>query len=51
MAVFFTSDHHFGDARRLRIERRPFGSVAEMDRAMAERWDDEADAAGRSAAA
>ena len=38
MAVFFTSDHHFGDARRLGIDRRPFGSVAEMDRAMAERW-------------
>lgn len=38
MAVFFTSDHHFGDGRRLGIDRRPFGSVAEMDREMTERW-------------
>ena len=38
MAVFFTSDQHFGDHRRLAIDRRPFGSVAEMDAAMAERW-------------
>ena len=38
MAVFFTSDHHFGDARRLGIDRRPFANAAEMDRAMTERW-------------
>jgi calcineurin-like phosphoesterase family protein len=38
VAVFFTSDQHFGDHRRLFIDRRPFGSVEEMDRAMAERW-------------
>ncbi len=38
MAVFFTSDQHFGDHRRLFIDRRPFGSVAEMDAAMVERW-------------
>lgn len=38
MAVFFTSDQHFGDHRRLFIDRRPFGSVAEMDAAMADRW-------------
>ncbi len=38
MAVFFTSDQHFGDHRRLFIDRRPFVSVAEMDAAMAERW-------------
>jgi calcineurin-like phosphoesterase family protein len=36
--VFFTSDQHFGDHRRLFIDRRPFSSVEEMDRAMAERW-------------
>jgi calcineurin-like phosphoesterase family protein len=36
--VFFTSDQHFGDHRRLFIDRRPFASVDEMDRAMAERW-------------
>lgn len=38
MAVYFTSDHHFGDPRRLGIDRRPFGSAAAMDQAMAERW-------------
>jgi calcineurin-like phosphoesterase family protein len=38
LAVFFTSDQHFGDHRRLFIDRRPFGSVAEMDAAMVERW-------------
>jgi calcineurin-like phosphoesterase family protein len=40
MAVFFTSDHHFGDARRLGIDRRPFSSSDEMDRAMAANWND-----------
>lgn len=38
MAVFFTSDHHFGDARRLGIDRRPFHSRDAMDAAMVERW-------------
>ncbi|NNM71249.1 metallophosphoesterase [Enterovirga aerilata] len=38
MSVFFTSDQHFGDHRRLFIDRRPFASVAEMDEAMAARW-------------
>lgn len=38
MAVFFTSDQHFGDHRRLFIDRRPFASVDEMDGAMTERW-------------
>ncbi|MBV9079099.1 MAG: metallophosphoesterase [Methylobacteriaceae bacterium] len=38
MATFFTSDHHFGDHRRLAIDQRPFGSVAEQDREMAARW-------------
>ena len=40
MAVLFTSDQHFGDHRRLFIDRRPFGSVAEMDAAMADRWNE-----------
>jgi calcineurin-like phosphoesterase family protein len=40
MATFFTSDTHFGDVRRLRVDRRPFGSVDEMDRAMVERWNE-----------
>lgn len=38
MAVFFTSDHHFGEARRLGIDRRPFESAAAMDDAMTARW-------------
>jgi calcineurin-like phosphoesterase family protein len=38
VAVFFTSDQHFGDHRRLFIDRRPFASVEDMDRGMAERW-------------
>ncbi|MFC7542572.1 hypothetical protein ACFQU2_28140 [Siccirubricoccus deserti] len=31
MAVFFTSDTHFGHAGARALHRRPFGSVAEMD--------------------
>jgi calcineurin-like phosphoesterase family protein len=38
MAVFFSADHHFGDARARTFYRRPFASVADMDRAMIERW-------------
>lgn len=38
MAVFFTSDTHFGDHRTLNIHPRPFASVAEMDEAIVERW-------------
>ncbi len=38
MAVYFTSDTHFGDHRTLNIHRRPFGSVAEMDSAMIAGW-------------
>jgi calcineurin-like phosphoesterase family protein len=40
MAVFFTSDSHFGDAPRLRIDRRPFASIGEMDRTIVERWNE-----------
>lgn len=36
--MFFTSDTHFGDHRVLNIRPRPFGSVAEMDAALVERW-------------
>lgn len=36
--MFFTSDTHFGDHRTLNIGRRPFGSVAEMDEALAANW-------------
>jgi calcineurin-like phosphoesterase family protein len=38
MAVFFTSDTHFGHAGARGFYRRPFASVAAMDVAMLERW-------------
>jgi calcineurin-like phosphoesterase family protein len=38
MAVLFTGDTHFGDTRVLRIDRRPFASVAEHDAALVARW-------------
>src|SRR3954451_2792971 len=40
MAIFFTSDTHFGDPRGLRIDRRPYGSVAEHDAALVARWNE-----------
>jgi calcineurin-like phosphoesterase family protein len=40
MAVLFTSDTHFGDPRALRIDRRPFSSLAEHDAALVQRWND-----------
>lgn len=40
MATFFISDTHFGDAPRLRVDKRPFGSIDEMDRALVARWND-----------
>ncbi len=40
MAVYFTSDSHFGDAPRLRVDRRPFASIGEMDSAIVERWNE-----------
>jgi len=36
--VWFTADHHFGHANILRYCNRPFGSVAEMNATMADRW-------------
>lgn len=38
MAVFFTSDTHFGHAGALALYRRPFASVPAMDAGMVERW-------------
>jgi calcineurin-like phosphoesterase family protein len=38
VATFFTSDTHFGDARVLRIDRRPFASLAEHDEGLIARW-------------
>jgi calcineurin-like phosphoesterase family protein len=40
MTIFFTSDTHFGDPRGLRIDRRPYRSVAEHDAALAARWNE-----------
>lgn len=38
MAIFFTSDTHFGDHRTLNIHKRPFASVAEMDDELVGNW-------------
>jgi calcineurin-like phosphoesterase family protein len=38
MAVFFTSDTHFGHAGTLGLFGRPFASVAAMDDALVARW-------------
>jgi calcineurin-like phosphoesterase family protein len=40
MAVFFTSDTHFGDWRALRIDKRPFPSLEEHDAALTARWNE-----------
>ncbi len=38
MAVFFTSDTHFGDPRVLRIDKRPFKTIPEHDEALIANW-------------
>ena len=38
MPIFFTSDHHFGDAAARTFYRRPFSSVEEMDQKMIACW-------------
>jgi calcineurin-like phosphoesterase family protein len=38
--LFFTGDTHFGDTRVLRVDRRPFRSVAEHDEALIGYWND-----------
>ncbi len=40
MALFFTADTHFGDAPRIRVDHRPFKSIAEHDAALIERWNE-----------
>ena len=40
MAIFFTSDTHFGHGGALGLYRRPFASVAAMNEAMVERWNE-----------
>lgn len=38
MAVYFTSDTHFGDPRILRLDRRPFPDLASHDAALVANW-------------
>jgi calcineurin-like phosphoesterase family protein len=40
MAVYFTSDTHFGDVRRIRIDKRPFKTIGEHDAALIARWNE-----------
>jgi calcineurin-like phosphoesterase family protein len=40
MAIFFTSDTHFGHGGALGLYRRPFASVAAMNKALVERWNE-----------
>jgi calcineurin-like phosphoesterase family protein len=40
MTKFFTSDHHFGHANMIRLAKRPFANVDEMDVEMVKRWND-----------
>ncbi|MBN9077758.1 MAG: metallophosphoesterase [Rhizobiales bacterium 65-79] len=38
--LFFTSDTHFNDPRILRIDRRPFASLAEHDKVLVGFWNE-----------
>ncbi|UCI10566.1 metallophosphoesterase family protein [Mesorhizobium sp. B1-1-8] len=38
--LFFTSDTHFNDPRILRLDRRPFASLAEHDNALIASWNE-----------
>ena len=38
--IFFTSDTHFGSERTLLLSRRPFVSVAEMDKTLIANWNE-----------
>ena len=38
MALYVTSDHHFGHSGARSLYRRPFASVPDMDREMIVRW-------------
>ena len=40
MTIFFTSDTHFGHGGALGLYRRPFPSIAAMNEAMIERWNE-----------
>lgn len=36
--TYFTSDQHFGHFNIIRLSRRPFATVEEMDNALLSRW-------------
>lgn len=38
--IFFTADTHFGDPRVLRLDKRPFASMAEHDAALVGLWNE-----------
>ena len=40
MTIFFTGDTHFGDPRVLRIDKRPFRTLAEHDEGLVARWNE-----------
>ncbi len=40
MTIWFTSDTHFGDAKRMRIDHRPFASIEEHDAALIALWNE-----------
>jgi len=40
MAIYFTSDTHFGHGGALGLYRRPFASVAAMNEALVARWNE-----------
>jgi len=40
MNVFFTSDTHFGDSRRIHVDNRPFKTIEEHDVALIARWNE-----------
>lgn len=44
MTVWFTADTHFGHAGAMGRFKRPFASVADMDEALIQRWNDTVDA-------
>lgn len=40
MNIWFTADTHFGHANIINYSRRPWATVAEMDEALIERWNE-----------
>jgi len=40
MTIYFTADTHFDDAKRIRVDHRPFASIEEHDAALIARWNE-----------